>query len=644
MMSKKKSIPRESVAATSPDFREELVARLKDAAPEAFTEGKLDLEKLKGLIGDAADPEPERYSFTWAGKRDAIAMLQAPTRATLVPDHDNSVDFDAAQHTFIEGENLEVLKLLYRSYFGQVKVIYIDPPYNTGSKEFLYPDNFSDPLGTYLLLTGQKTGAGEFTTTQLDTNGRHHSSWLSMMYPRMALCRQLLKDDGVIFISIDDIELSNLLRLMDEVYGEENRVGIICWRNVTDNNPTLINKDNEYIICYARNRSALPEAWRSRESEEKDILATFYRDRKEQDLKPKEIETELRDFLKDNTESIGFLTRYNRVDEHGIYTGSESVHNPRAGGYDFEVHHPDTKQPMRKPANGYRFPEDTFRQMEADGKIIYGPDEKRIVKIKKYLDEYEDSLRSLIVMDGRLGSYDLKRVFKTDEALFDNPKPVDLLFRLVSFSTEPADIVLDLFAGTGTTAEAVLRLNKRDGGCRRTIMVQLPEAIPEDKPAYKAGYKTIAALGQARVQKVIAELNGKSGVGLRSFRLAESNMRLWIGIKIKDADIYADQLDAFADTLVDGWKAENVMWEVALREGYVLTSQVEKQKIKGQTIGRVSDPERDQSFHICLDDTLSVEAVRALGLTRENLFICRDKALDDTLAANLALQCRLKVL
>lgn len=634
----------ERVSDKSPDFQEELLHQLRASAPEAFTEGKLDLEKLAQLTGGVIEDKPERFSFTWAGKRDALAILQVPTRATLVPDPDNSVNFDDAQHLFIEGENLETLKVLYRAYYGQVKMIYIDPPYNTGSKEFLYPDNFADPLGSYLRLTGQKTEAGQFTTTQVEANGRHHSSWLSMMYPRMVLCRQLLKDDGVIFISIDDIEVANLLRLMDEVYGEENRVGIICWRNVTDNNPTLINKDNEFIVCYARNRAALPETWRSRESEEKNILAAFYKEQKAQNKKPEEIEAVLKDFIKDNAESLGFVRRYNKVDHHGIYTGSESVHNPRAGGYDFQVIHPQTKRPMRKPANGYRFPEETFRQMEAGDAIIYGPDEKRIVKIKKYLDEYEDSLRSLIVMDGRLGSYDLKRVFGTTESLFDNPKPVDLLFRLISFSTQPEDIILDLFAGTATTAEAVLRLNQRDGGKRRSIMVQMPEAISEDKPAYRAGYKTIAALGQARVLKVIASLESNSALGLRSFRMTESNTRRWSGVEAKDADSYVEQLDAFADTLVDGWKPQDVIWEVALREGFALTSQIEDRKIKNQTIWRVTDSEREQSFHICLNDTLSVDSVRTLGLTRQDLFVCRDKALDDTLAANLALECRLKVL
>ena len=571
-------------------------------------------------------------------------MLQVPTRATIIPDTENSVNFDEAQHLFIEGENLETLKVLYRGYYSRVKMIYIDPPYNIGKKEIIYHDNFADPLESYLKLTRQKTLAGQFTTTQIETSGRHHSAWLSMMYPRMVLCRQLLRDDGVIFISIDDIELANLLHLMDEAYGEENRVGIICWRNVTDNNPTLINKDNEFIVCYARNRSALPETWHSRESEEKDILAKFYDEQKNQNKSVVKVRANLKKFIRDNAESLSFLRRYNEVDEHGIYTGSESVHNPRAGGYDFEIVHPKTKQPMRKPANGYRFPEGTFRQMEAKGKIIYGPDEKRIVKIKKYLDEYEDNLRSLIAMDGRLGSYDLKRVFSTKEVLFDNPKPVDLLFRLISFSTDPNDIVLDLFAGTATTAEAVLRLNECDGGNRHFIMVQMPEAISEDKPAYKAGYKTIAALGQARVQKVIRSFDSKSVPGLRSFRMAESNIRRWSGVETKDADSYIKQLEVFADTLVDDWKPENVIWEIALREGFALTSQIKKQDVDGQTIFCVTDQEREQNFHVCLDDTITLDAVAALGLTQEDVFVCRDKALDDTLAANLALHCRLKIL
>lgn len=245
--------PPERVAESSPDFRAELLARLRDAAPEAFAEGKLDIDKLKALLGDAAEMRPERYEFNWAGKRDAIAMLQAPTRATLIPDRANSVDFDDAQHVFIEGENLEVLKVLYRSYFGRVKMIYIDPPYNTGN-DFIYPDDFTDPLDNYLRLTGQKNGNGDYLTSQTERNGRFHSTWLSMMYPRLMLARQLLRDDGLVLVSIDDNEVKNLRSLMDEILGEENFIDTVIWKKrygggAKEKHLVTI---HEYILIYAR--------------------------------------------------------------------------------------------------------------------------------------------------------------------------------------------------------------------------------------------------------------------------------------------------------------------------------------------------------------------------------------------------------
>ena len=228
--------------------------QLRALVPEAFAEGKLNTDKLIALLGENGDAGPERYSFSWAGKRDAIAMLQLPTRATLVPDREHSVNFDEAQHVFIEGENLEVLKVLYRSYFGRVKMIYIDPPYNTGN-DFIYPDDFADPLDHYLRITGQKNGDGDYTTSQVDKNGRIHSAWLSMMYPRLALARQLLRDDGVIFVSIDDNECSNLRNLMNEIFGEENFIAIIIWQKVyaPKNSAKYFSDDHDYIVAYARN-------------------------------------------------------------------------------------------------------------------------------------------------------------------------------------------------------------------------------------------------------------------------------------------------------------------------------------------------------------------------------------------------------
>ncbi len=243
------------IGAQSLDLRDDLRTRLRELAPEAFSEGKLDADKLKALLGENGDVSAERYSFSWAGKRDAIAMLQLPTRATLVPDRDNSVNFDEAQHVFVEGENLEVLKVLYRSYFGRVKMIYIDPPYNTGN-DFIYSDDFADPLDHYLRFTGQKNGDGDYTTSQVEKSGRIHSAWLSMMYPRLVLARQFLREDGVIFVSGDDHEFANLRTLMNEIFGEENFLATIIWQKVFSpkNTARHFSDDHDYILAYAQER------------------------------------------------------------------------------------------------------------------------------------------------------------------------------------------------------------------------------------------------------------------------------------------------------------------------------------------------------------------------------------------------------
>jgi adenine-specific DNA-methyltransferase len=258
MSNQQKNQNREKVAAQSPDLRTDLREQLRALVPEAFSEGRLDAEKLKALLGENGDAGPERYSFSWAGKRDAISMLQVPTRATLAPDREHSVNFDEAQHVFIEGENLEVLKVLYRSYFGRVKMIYIDPPYNTGN-DFIYPDDFSDPLDNYLRITGQKNGDGDYTTSQVDRNGRIHSAWLSMMYPRLVLARQLLAEKGLIFVSIDEHEMYNLRILMDEIFGEENFISEIVWKKAYGggSKAKYVVGHHEYILLFAKNKAAI---------------------------------------------------------------------------------------------------------------------------------------------------------------------------------------------------------------------------------------------------------------------------------------------------------------------------------------------------------------------------------------------------
>lgn len=625
------------------DKREDLLRLF----PEIRTEGgKLDFERLKLVLGGAVDVGKERYGMNWPGKADCFKTIQKPSLGTLRPCPEESINFDTTENLIIEGDNLEVLKLLQKSYLGKVKMIYIDPPYNTGN-DFIYPDNYSESLQTYLEYTGQVDAEGRKFGTNTDADGRFHSKWLNMMYPRLYLARNLLREDGVIFISIDDKELPNLLRLCDELFGEENRVGLIAWKNVTDNNPTLITPDNEFVICYARSREALPRTWTSRFSVAKDVLQGEYERLKSAGLSIEVIQERVREFIADNEESMGFLSRYKHVDQGGVYTGSESVHNPRPGGYNFEVIHPRTGKPMRKPANGYRFPEATFREMEAKGIILYGPDEARIVKIKKYLIDYEDALRSVITLDGRLGSYELKRLFPGTDLIFTNPKPSDLLETLISFAAPPDALVLDFFAGSGSTGHAVFDLNRKDEGARRFILVQLPEPCDGKSGASKAGLSTIAEIVKERVRRVIKKLNEqdqgvqaglfqanvrKQDRGFRVFKLAESNFKLWNSEAPKDANDLAKQLDLHVDHIRDGRTAEDLFYEILLKSGFLLTTPVEPLTLAGKTVYSVADG----VLLICLERELTLELIRGIAEKKPERVVCLDEGFsgNDPLKAN----------
>ena len=611
----------ERVSDQSPDFQDELLDQLRAVAPEVFTEGKLDLEKLRQLTGGAVDDKPERFLFGWAGKRDAIAMLQAPTSATLIPDTGNSVGFDAAQHVFIEGENLETQKILHRAYFGRVNLIYIDPPYNTGS-DFIYPDKFADPLEHYLRITGQKGGNGEYLTTLTERNGHIHSAWLSMMYPRLVMARQLITESGLIFVSIDDNDVHNLRRLMSEIFGEENFIAEIVWKKAYGGGAKAkyVVGHHEYALCFARNKSMI----------------------KRIDLPPN---PETRRYYKFKDEKFKTRGPYrkqplwtNSMDErknlrYPIIKGGEEIWSEKQWQW-----------ARSRAENAQKNNELEFVKSEQNGWSVY---------YKQYLYDQEGEERSsklFSLLDGpytQAGTDELEKIFG-DGKVFPFPKPSGLIKKFVStLWREDSAIVLDFFAGSCPIGQAIFEFNDELGKSVTFVAVQLPEPTPEGSAARKLGLNTIADIGRERLRKGMeasAKTGGNAPTGFRAFRLADSSVRRWTGVEAKDAEAYAEQLDAFADTLVDGWKPEDVIWEVALREGFALTSEIEKHEVEGQTIWRVTDSGREQSFHICLDDTLSVEAVRALGLTRENLFVCRDKALNDTLAANLALQCRLKVL
>lgn len=604
----------ERIESQSPDLKEVLFTQLRSVVPEAFSDGELDADKLKALLGEKGDAGPERYTFSWAGKRDAIAMLQVPTRATLAPDRDKSVNFEEAQHVFIEGENLEVLKVLYRSYFGRVKMIYIDPPYNTGN-DFIYPDDFADPLDNYLRITGQKIDDGNYTTSQVDKSGRIHSAWLSMMYPRLAVARQLLSDEGLLFASIDDHELHNLRLVLDSIFGEENFVAQFVWKSRQSEDTrakTGVSSDHEYILCYRRSNEAV-------------LRGT---------------EKDLQKFSNPDNDPRG---EWRSADLTGLATKEQrpNLH--------YDLINPETGIEYECPPKGWRFDRKKMSKKIAESRILWPPDPTGRPRHKLFVSEMRSLFKNVSSVITDITTADGTR--ETNQMLGDGvfpfPKPSALLEMLLEQTTEEDDIVLDFFAGSSPMGQAVLALNNANGGGRRFILVQLPERTTEGSNARKAGLKTIADIGRARLFASLRdpEIAGTADIGFRAYKLVASNMRSWSGVTEKDAVAFAAQIEAFADSLAPGWKPENVIWEVALREGYSLSSRTEKITNTGKNaFWRVTDPDREQSFVICLDDTLTLEAVRALSLPKNALFICRDTALDDTLSANLALQCRLKVL
>ncbi|MCE5327578.1 MAG: site-specific DNA-methyltransferase [Planctomycetaceae bacterium] len=611
----------ERVAQTSADLTQETLSALKDLLPQAFTEGKIDFAKLRSALGDEVDDNPERYSFTWAGKRDAIRLLQTPSRATLVPVPEESVNFDTTKNVFIEGENLEVLKLLYKSYAGRVKMIYIDPPYNTGN-DFIYPDNFADPLDTYLKLTGQKDSEGNLLTSNPETSGRFHSAWLTMMYPRLFVARQLLREDGAIFISIDDHEVANLRWVMNEVFGEENFAGMGIWQRKysPQNDDKGISALHEYVCVYAKSK----KVW-------------------EPTLLPRTKEG---------------LARYKNPDKdpRGPWKTGDFTSKTKADGHSYPITAPGGK--VYRPVRGRQWGPSlaTFERLLADNRIWFGPDGQSGPSLKQFLSEVQQGTvpTTLWLRDLVGDNQEAIREVRDLGVEFDSPKPVRLVSHMLKIASMPKeeDIILDFFTGSGTTGHSVLQQNREDGGNRHFIAVQIPEPVM-DKPGL-----TIAEIAKQRIRCISKKLEDESkgkldlkdrgvrqDLGFKVFKLAESNYQRWRGADAKTGEALLAEMEKHVDPLLPGWKPMNVICEVALKEGYSLTSGVEEVKgVSGNMVYRVTDADKGQSFLICLDGKLKAVAIKSLGLKKDDLFICRDVAMTDEQAANLALQCKVKTI
>ena len=489
---------------------------------------------------------------------------------------------------FIEAENLEALKILQKSYAGSVKMIYIDPPYNTGNDSFIYPDKFSESREEYARRVGDTDDAGYLKRDGVfqgawrkngKDSGHYHSNWLSMMLPRLHLAKTLLREDGVIFISIDDNEQAQLKLLCDEVFGAENFLGGVIWKNATDNNPTNIAIEHEFIVAYCKNRVSINSVWKSQLSDIKEKLVYTGHKILSNSSNLEEAKKAYQIWFKDNKHQLGKLDRYKYIDEQGVYTGSQSVHNPGKEGYRYDVIHPETGLPCKQPLMGYRFPKDTMDSLLKNNKILFGKDHNKIIELKVYAHEFSEKLSSVFDLDGRIGAYDLKELFELTQ-LFTNPKPVELLCHFFAFTANQNDLILDFFSGSGTTAHAVMQLNAEDGGSRRFICVQLPEETDEKSEARKADFDTIAEIAKERIRRAGRQISDglqdgtEIDTGFKVFKLAESGFKQWRQPEQSDTEALQRELSLNIDSVLSETSSENLLYELMLRMGLKLTCKV----------------------------------------------------------------------
>ena len=553
------------------------LAVLREYFPHCFTaEGKFDIEAFKAALPEGTDVTDETSGFTFLGKNYARMLTNMDTTTIIRPDaaHNALPENRNSQNVYISGDNLDALQHLVKSYYGKVKVIYIDPPYNTGTDGFVYNDKFNftaAELAGKLDITEERA---ERILSMTKRGSASHAAWLTFMLPRLTFARDLLTKDGVIFISIDDNEQANLKLLCDEVFGEENCVGQVIWKNVTDNNPTQITTEHEYILCYSKNKDLLETAWKSKISEIKDILVAKGKELTSR-YSGENLQGAWKQWFSQNKSQLGPLDRYKYIDEGGVYTGSQSVHNPGKNGYHYDIIHPKTGKVCKEPLMGYRFPETSMKQMIDEGRILFGEDESKLVEIKVYASEYQDKFSSVFEYDGRSAANELRSLFPEHKQIFKNPKPTFLIEHILSYIELGDCYFVDFFGGSSTSAHTVVNLNSRDGGNRKYILVQLQEACKPDSEAAKAGYKTIDEIGMERIKRAARKIKADNplfagDLGFKHYTLEEPK---------QDVLTLMEEFDPTAEILttisVDDFGEDTILRTWMVRDGYGLTEEAE---------------------------------------------------------------------
>lgn len=596
---------------------DENIKRIGDLFPNCLTErlndeGKpevaIDFDQLRQeLSKDIVEGTEERYQFTWPDKRNAIRLANAPTTDTLRPCREESVDFDNTQNLYIEGDNLQVLKLLRENYLGKVKMIYIDPPYNTGN-DFVYNDDFSQSAGEYMHNSGQEDEEGNRLVTNSESNGRFHTDWVNMIYPRLKVAKDLLSDDGVIFISIDDCEQRNLRILCDEVFGESNFVTQIVWQKIHSikNDARYFSENHEYALIYARNK-----------------------ERYKVELLPRTAEMNERYKNPDN-------------DPRGPWQSGDLVASGERSNGHFIITSPKTGKTFDVPqGKHWVYSEPNLKKLVEDNQIWFGEDGNSFPRKKRFLSDVQDGrTASTIWLSEEVGhnqtaTREVKQLFD-DNKYFDFPKPVSYIKQMLMVSTKNEDLILDFFSGSATTAHAVMQLNAEDGGKRMFIMVQLPEATDEKSEAYKAGYKNICEIGKERIRRAGKKIKDESPLttqdldtGFRVLKLDTSNMQdvYYTPAEFNEQKLFDDNIKP--DRL--GNDGEDLLFQTMIELGIELSAKIEKRSIAGKAVWSVSDG----YLMACFDEEVNETTITEIARQHPYYFVMRDSSLaNDQVADN----------
>lgn len=619
----------------------------------------IDFDKLRQeLSSEIAEGREERYQFTWPNKKKAILLANSPINATLRPCREESVDFDNTQNLYIEGDNLDVLKCLRETYLGKVKMIYIDPPYNTGN-DFVYDDDFAESTSEYLANSGQYDEQGNRLVANTESNGRFHTDWLNMIYPRLKVARDLLTEDGVIFISIDDNEVVNLKEICNEIFGSSNFVSQIVWEQGRKSMAAQIAINHEYCLIYCKNRieNIKNDSLKSNHnwSDKKEGLEQIYNEY--ENLKNiygsdyNAIEKGIKAFYKSLSDDnpAKRQSQYKCVDSKGLYFPGDIAQGTGNGGR-FEILHPITRRPCKLPKGGWRFGESKLPELLRENRIHFGEDETKVPCLKRYLKETEyEVASSVFYKDGRGASKRLQVLF--DNSIFDFPKDEEIIKRFVAYVTSYNDsnepiIVLDFFSGSATTAHAVMKLNAEVGGNRKFIMVQLPEKTELNSEAYKAGYKTICDIGKERIRragkKIKEELAVKQhderittrqkeltlDIGFRVLKLDSSNME---NVYYSPVEYSQQELFAKTENVKSDRTGEDLLFQVMLELGATLDSKIEQIEIKGKAIYNVAN----NYLVACFDNGIDDSVVTTIAKMQPQYAVFRDSSMtDDSTATN----------